>query len=133
VGEPMVGIYNGSHWSADLSNAANEAFVADFQKTYGRHPTLYAAQAYDTARLIDSAVAAVGGRVEDRDAFRAALRKADFKSVRGGFRFNNNQFPIHTLYIRTVQKDASGRIGNKLVGKTLVDHKDSFAATCPMK
>lgn len=133
VGEPMVGIYNGSHWSADLSNAANEAFVADFQKTYGRHPTLYAAQAYDTARLIDSAVAAVGGRVEDRDAFRAALRKADFKSVRGGFRFNNNQFPIHTLYIRAVQKDASGRIGNKLVGKTLVDHKDSFAATCPMK
>ena len=85
VGEALVGVYNGSQWASDLQNAANEKFVADFQKTYGRRPTLYAAQSYDAALLIDSAVAEIGGKVEDRDALRAALRKANFKSVRGSF------------------------------------------------
>lgn len=133
VGDAIVGVYNGSHWSADMTNAANEKFVADFVKTYGRMPTLYAAQAYDAALLIDGAVASVGGRVEDRDAFRAALRKANFKSVRGNFRFNNNQYPVHNLYLRVVQKGANGKIANKLVSTILADHSDSFAASCPMK
>ena len=96
-------------------------------------PTLYASQSYDAALLIDSAVSAVGGRIEDRDALRAALRKANFKSVRGPFRFNNNQYPIHNLYLRVVQKGADGKIANKLVGTMLTDHADSFAASCPMK
>lgn len=133
VGDAIVGVYNGSHWSADMTNAANEKFVVDFVKTYGRMPTLYAAQAYDAALLIDGAVASVGGRVEDRDAFRAALRKANFKSVRGNFRFNNNQYPVHNLYLRVVQKGANGKIANKLVSTVLADHSDSFAASCPMK
>lgn len=133
VGDAIVGVYNGSHWSADMTNAANEKFVADFVKIYGRMPTLYAAQAYDAALLIDGAVASVGGRVEDRDAFRAALRKANFKSVRGNFRFNNNQYPVHNLYLRVVQKGANGKIANKLVSTILADHSDSFAASCPMK
>lgn len=133
VGEALVGVYNGSQWAADLQNAANEKFVSDFQKTYGRRPTLYAAQAYDAALLIDSAVTEVGGRVEDREAFRGALRKANFKSVRGAFRFNNNQNPVHNLYLRVVQKDASGRVANKLVGPVLTDHSDPFASSCPLK
>lgn len=133
TGEAIVGVYNGSHWTADLPNPANEKFVADFVKTYGRTPTMYAAQAYDAALLIDSAVAAVAGRIEDRDAFRAALRKGNFKSVRGAFRFNNNQFPVHNLYLRVVQKTPNGKITNKLLSTVLVDHSDSFAASCPMK
>jgi branched-chain amino acid transport system substrate-binding protein len=126
-------VYNGSPWAADLPNPANEKFVADFRKTYGRMPTLYASAAYDAALLIDGAVASVGGRIEDRDAFRAALRKANFKSVRGPFRFNNNQYPIHNLYLRVVQKGSDGKIANKLVGTMLTDHADPFAVNCPMK
>lgn len=133
VGDALVGVYNGSQWAADLQNSANEKFVSDFQKTYGRRPTLYAAQAYDAAVLIDSAVTEISGKVEDRDAFRAALRKANFKSVRGAFRFNNNQYPVHNLYLRVVQKDASGRVANKLVGPVLTDHSDPFASSCPLK
>ena len=133
VGDAVVGVYNGSQWAADLPNPANEKFVADFQKTYGRMPTLYASQSYDAALLIDSAVSSVDGRIEDRDALRAALRKANFKSVRGPFRFNNNQYPIHNLYLRVVQKGSDGKIANKLVGTMLTDHADSFAASCPMK
>ena len=133
VGDSIVGVYNGSHWSADLKNPANEKFVADFVKTYGRMPTLYAAQSYDTAMLIDSAVAAVKSRIEDRDAFRAALRKADFKSVRGAFRFNTNQYPVHNLYLRVVEKGSNGKVGNKLVRTVLTDHSDAFASNCAMR
>ncbi|MCU4120247.1 ABC transporter substrate-binding protein [Variovorax sp. N23] len=133
IGEPIVGLYNASQWASDLPNAANQKFVADFRKAYGRAPTLYASQAYDTAMLIDSAVRAVGGKVEDKDALRKALRKADFASVRGPFRFNTNQFPIHNLYMRVVEKDAQGKFANKLVGTIMTDHADPFVGECAMK
>lgn len=133
IGEPIVGLYNASQWAADLPNPANQKFVADFRKAYGRTPTLYASQAYDTAMLIDSAVRAVGGKVEDKDALRKALRKADFASVRGPFRFNTNQFPIHNLYMRVVEKDAQGKFANKLVGTIMTDHADPFVGECAMK
>lgn len=133
IGEPIVGLYNASQWASDLPNAANQKFVADFRKAYGRAPTLYASQAYDTAMLIDSAVRAVGGKVEDKEALRKALRKADFASVRGPFKFNTNQFPIHNLYMRVVEKDAQGKFANKLVGTIMTDHADPFVGECAMK
>ncbi len=133
VGESMVGLFNASQWSADLDNAPNRRFVADFIKTHGRVPTLYAAQAYDAGLLIDSAVRKVGGRTDDAAAFRAALKAADFKSIRGSFRFNNNQYPIQNLYLREVYKDTTGKITNRLAGTLMTAHADPFAGQCPMK
>ena len=92
-----------------------------------------AAQAYDTALLIEHAVRRIGGKIEDRDALRKALREAKFASLRGQFRFNTNQFPIHTLYLRVVQKDPSGRITNKLVGEIMPNHADPYAAQCKLQ
>ena len=133
VGDSINGMYNSSQWAADLPNQANQKFVDGFRKTYGRTPTLYASQGYDAAMLIDSAVRAIDGKVEDHEALRQALRKADFKSVRGAFRFNTNQYPVHNLYMRVVQKDAQGKLSNKLVGTVLNDHVDPFVGECPMK
>jgi branched-chain amino acid transport system substrate-binding protein len=133
VGEPMVGVYNASHWAADLPNALNQKFVADFTTTYGRTPTMAAAQAYDTALLIEHAVRRIGGKIDDRAALRKALREAKFESLRGPFRFNTNQYPIHTLYLRVVQKDPSGRITNKLVGEIMPNHSDPYAAQCKLQ
>lgn len=133
VGDALVGTYNASQWAADLDNAPNKKFVADFVKTYGRSPTMYAAQAYDAALLLDSAVRKVQGKVEDGPAFRAALRAADFKSIRGAFRFNTNQYPIQDIYMREVYRDASGRITNRTVGKVLSNHADPFAGACKMQ
>ena len=132
VGEPMVGVFNASHWAADLPGALNQKFVADFTKTYGRPPTMNAAQGYDTALLIDHAVKKIGGNFRDRESLRQSLRKAEFQSLRGPFRFNKNQFPIHTMYLRVVQKDASGKIRNKLVGELLPNHSDPYAAECKL-
>ena len=132
VGEPMVGMFNSSQWAHDLDNPENRRFVADFQKDYGRMPTLYASQGYDAALLIDAAVRSIKGRVEDKEALRKALEAADFKSVRGAFRFNANHYPIQDYYARLVVKDGA-RVTNKVVGTVFRNHADAYAGDCKMK
>ena len=132
-GEAALGLYNTSFWSLGLDNPANQRFVRDFEQEYGRLPSPYAAQSYDAAQLIDSAVRAVDGRIEDDEAFRAALRRADFQSVRGPFRFNNNHFPVQDYYLEKVVKDEKGRIVNALQATVLTDHGDAYASECPMQ
>ncbi len=132
VGGAAVGVLNTSQWNADLDNPANKAFVADFIAEFGRRPSLYASQGYDAARLIASALAATGGTLSDKAAFRTALRKADFESVRGAFRFGPNQHPIQDIYVREVYADDKGELTNRIVGKVFADHQDAYAAECKM-
>ena len=132
VGAPMLGMFNSSLWAHDLDNAANKRFVADFQKEYGRLPTLYAAQGYDAARLIDGAVRDVKGRLDDKAAVRKALEAARFESVRGPFRFNTNHFPIQDYYLRVVTQDAQGRVTNRTLGTVFRNHADAYVGACKM-
>jgi branched-chain amino acid transport system substrate-binding protein len=132
VGDAMLGMFNTSQWAHDMDNAANKRFVADFQKEYGRLPTLYASQGYDAARLIDTAVGEVKGKVEDKEALRKALKAARFESVRGPFKFNANQFPVQDYYLRVVAKDSQGRITNRKVGTVFKDHADAYVGDCKM-
>jgi branched-chain amino acid transport system substrate-binding protein len=131
VGDASLGVINSSQWNKDIDNSANKAFVEGFRKAYDRLPTLYASQAYDTARLIASALKAVGGDVSNKDGFRAALVKADFESVRGGFKFGSNHHPIQDIYVRQVVKEGD-QLTNKIVGKAFTDHADAYAGQCNM-
>jgi branched-chain amino acid transport system substrate-binding protein len=131
VGEPMIGMFNTAQWAHDLDNAQNKAFVAAFRKEYNnRQPTVYAAQAYDTIMAIDAAVKAVGGKVADRGAVITALKKADFQSVRGPFKYGVNNFPIQPYYVRVIEKAADGSITNKLVGKVFDSYQDVYVGEC---
>lgn len=130
VGAAALGVKNGSQWTHDLDNPANKAFVAAYQKAYGRMPTLYAAQGYDTARLIGSALQTTGG-VDDLASFRAELKKANFASVRGNFSFGKNQHPVQDIYIREVVKTESGYT-NKTIKKVFANHVDAYAEECKM-
>lgn len=129
IGDAAIGVRNSASWSPDLDNPANKAFVEDFQAEYGRLPSVYAAQAWDTANLILSAAGKAS--VKDKDAFRAALKAADFASVRGKFSFNTNNHPIQDIYVREVVK-VGDIITNKIVGTVFTDHKDAYAAECKM-
>jgi branched-chain amino acid transport system substrate-binding protein len=131
VGDAALGVFNTSQWAYDLENPANEAFVAAFREEYGRTPTLYASQGYDTARLILSALA-VAHPAEDPDAFRAALEAADFESTRGDFRFNTNHHPIQDIHVREVVMGEDGKPTNRLVGVAIEDREDAFVGQCPM-
>lgn len=133
VGEPIVGLKNASHWAWDLKNAKNEKFVADFKKEYNRTPSMYAFQGYEVVSLLDSAVRDVKGDLSDKEAVHKALKTTNFGSLRGSFKFNNNQFPMDAFYLREVQKDSSGRITNKTIGTIFKNHSDAYAAACKLK
>ena len=123
----------GSNWAPNLDNPQNKAFVDDYVKEYNAIPATYAFQAYDAAMLIDSAVSAVKGNLTDKDALRAALKKADFKSLRGGFAFNNNHYPIQNFYLTKVAKRPDGKYETEIVKTVFTNYGDSYAKDCPMK
>jgi branched-chain amino acid transport system substrate-binding protein len=129
VGDAALGVKNSASWSKDLDNEANKAFVAAFQAEYKRLPSVYAAQSWDTANLILSALGKAS--VKDKEAFRAALKAADFKSVRGEFAFNTNNHPVQNIYVREVVKEGDV-LTNKIVGTAFEHHKDAYAEQCKM-
>ena len=128
----VLGSLNTQFWGPDLDTPQNKQFVSGFKKAYGRYPSFYAAQSYDTIFLIKSAVEAVGGNLDDMDGMRAAMAKADFPSVRGPFRYGNNHFPIQNFYLRKVVEDADGVWTTTVVDTVLKDHQDVYAAECAM-
>lgn len=132
VGEAALGVKNASQWTWDLDVPGNAEFVAAFREKYGRTPTLYASQGYDAAQLIASALKATGGSLDDMDAFRAALKAADFQSVRGDFSFGANQHPVQDIYIREVVKGEDGGLTNKTLDKVFDDHADAYVGECAM-
>jgi branched-chain amino acid transport system substrate-binding protein len=96
-------------------------------------PSNYAAQSYDAAVLLDSAIEKVKGKVSDKKAFMAALKEADFKSVRGSFKFGNNNFPIQAMHVMEVAKDGKGRLNLKTVATPFKSYQDAYASQCPLK
>ncbi|SNT09928.1 ABC transporter substrate-binding protein [Tropicimonas sediminicola] len=129
VGDAALGVKNTSQWNKDIDNEANKTFVDGFLAEYGRLPSLYAAQGYDTANLLISA--AEKAEVSDTEGFRAALKEADFASVRGKFSFGANQHPIQDIYVREVVKEGDV-LTNRILEPVLVDHVDAYAAECSM-
>lgn len=131
--ESVLGARFTQQWDATLDNAANKKFVEDFRAKHGTYPSFYAAQSYDAIMLIASAVEAVGGDMSDMDAVRAAVKAADFDSVRGGFQFGTNNMPVQNFYLREVVEDADGNWATQVVSTVYENHVDPHAADCKMK
>jgi len=128
-----VGIPGAQEWVNDLPNAANKKFVADYKAKYNATPSFYGAQTYDAVGLIDSAVTAVKGDLTNKEGLRKAMEKADFKSVRGNFKFGNNHVPIQNFYLQDAVKNADGSYSLKTVATIVKDDQDRFHDRCPMK
>jgi branched-chain amino acid transport system substrate-binding protein len=115
-----------------MENAANQRFVSGFREKYGRYPSFYAAQAYDSMFLIKSAADALNGDLSDTAATRDALQAANFESVRGDFTFGNNHFPIQDFFSREVVVDDEGNWTTAITNRVMEDHVDSYAAECSL-
>jgi branched-chain amino acid transport system substrate-binding protein len=132
--ENALGVLGVQEWVNDLPNEENKRFVADYRKKYpGLRPSFYGAQAYDAVQLINSAVVAVNGDLSKKDAMKAEMEKANFKSVRGPFRYGNNHVPIQNFYLSEVVKDSSGELSLKTVAMIVENDQDRFHDKCPMK
>lgn len=132
MGDAALGVLAGTAWGPELQNPANEQFMREFEAKYKRVPSQYAAQSYDAAQLLDGAIAKVGGKVDDKKAFLAALRSAPFKSIRGEFKFNANQFPIQDLHMFEAYKNAKGQLTLKTIATPLKQDKDGHWEKCKM-
>src|SRR5437660_4845191 len=129
-----IGVPGAQQWVNDLPNAENKKFVEDYRKKYTNlRPTFYGAQSYDAAQLINSAVVAVKGDMTKKDAMKAEMEKANFKSLRGAFKYGNNHIPIQNFYLQDVVKDAEGQRSLKTVPTIVKDDQDRFHDKCPMK
>jgi branched-chain amino acid transport system substrate-binding protein len=128
-----LGVPGAQQWVNDLPNEANKKFVADFRARHKAYPSFYGAQSYDAVNLINSAVTAVKGNLADKDGMRSAMRKADYASVRGPYKYGNNHFPIQNFYLQDVVKDADGNLTLKTVATIVENSQDRFAKECPMK
>jgi branched-chain amino acid transport system substrate-binding protein len=132
VGDSALGVNLTAQWNSDLDIPESKAFVAAFQQKFNRMPTYYAQQGYDTALAIGAALKGTGGKVTDTEAFRTAMLKADFKSIRGAFKFGPNQHPIQDWYALKVEKGADGKPAIVTKGKVLTNHGDFYAAQCKL-
>jgi branched-chain amino acid transport system substrate-binding protein len=128
-----LGVPGAQQWVNDLPNDANKKFVADFRAKHKNYPSFYGAQSYDAANFANSAVVAVNGDLSKKDAMRAEMRKANYASVRGPYKYGNNQFPIQNFYLQDVVKDAEGNFTLKTVTTIVKDSQDQFHEKCPMK
>lgn len=133
LGDAADGILGALTWAPNMDNPQSKKFVAEYEAAYHAVPASYAMQAYDAAMLIDSAVRAVKGNVSDTKAVSAALKKADFKSLRGPFKFNVNGYPIEDFYLTKVAKRADGKYQTEIVEKVLSNDADAYAKDCKAK
>lgn len=132
-GEAALGFYTASTWAPNMDNAVNQRFVRDFMGNFNYVPASYAAHAYDAASLLDSAVRKVGGNLRDKDAVRTAIRAAEFSSVRGGFRFGTNHFPVQDFWLCRVARREDGKFWTTTDRRVLQNDVDPFAAQCRMR
>ena len=65
--------------------------------------------------------------------FRARTHKANYASVRGPYKYANNNFPIQNFYLQEAVKDADGNYTLKTAATILKDVQDRFHDKCPMK
>ncbi len=133
LGDLALGTLGAQEWVNDLPNDQNKRFVADFKKKHNTYPSYYGAQSYDAIMLMASAAEALKGDLSNKDKVRAELKKANFKSLRGDFKFNTNQFPIQNFYIQETVKDPAGMMTVKTIATAVKDAKDPYFEKCPMK
>ncbi len=131
--DSALGMITANFWAPDFQNDSSKRFVNEFEKKYNRIPSNYAAQSYDAALLLDSAIAKVKGNLSDKPAFNKALKAAEFASVRGSFQFGNNNFPIQDMSVFEVANDAAGRTSLKTIATPMKKSADAYHQLCPMK
>ena len=98
----MIGILN---YVPAIDNPVNKAFQAKFQAKYNRVASEFAAQGYDTGKLIYAALKANGGKTADKAALVKALHEVTVEGTRGPLKIDpktNNI--IQDIYIYEAKK-----------------------------
>jgi branched-chain amino acid transport system substrate-binding protein len=131
MGAAINGAYVADTWTPGIPNPESKSFVAAFEKKFNRTPSAYAAFSYDAAMLLDAALKSTKGSVSDKKALVQAVASAEFKSLRGPFRFGKNNYPIQNYHVFQMTKSPKGAEYKLVAEKVLETHSDSYASQCP--
>jgi branched-chain amino acid transport system substrate-binding protein len=111
MGDEALGIMTSCWYSAELSNPINKQFAAQFRKDWKYDPGFYAAATYTNGAVLQAAIEAVGGKIEDKPAFMKALRATKVFSARGPVSFDELGNVVGDVFIRRVERK-EGRLVN---------------------
>jgi len=114
MGDEALGILTSCWYSAELANPPNQKFAAAFRAEYKYDPGFYAAATYVNGAVLEAAMQAVGGKVEDKPAFMKALRGVKTFTVRGPVSFDTYGNVVGDVYIRKVDRK-EGRLVNSVI------------------
>jgi branched-chain amino acid transport system substrate-binding protein len=115
LGDEAIGAITPLIYSAAIDTPVNKRFVKEFRTKYGKVPGYYAEASYTAARWISEAAKAVGGNVDDREKFVAALRKVEISDApRGPIKIDAHGNPVQNIYVRKVEKK-EGELWNTVV------------------
>ncbi len=131
LAETAEGLMSASTWAPNLDNPANKRFMREFFREYGYQPSIYAAQGYDAAKFIHFSLELTGG-VKDTETLISAMNAAPFESVRGDFRFNDNQFPIQDFYLVEGVRRTSKLYEMEATARIFDDVGDAYSGSCRM-
>jgi branched-chain amino acid transport system substrate-binding protein len=119
MGDEALNIVTACWYSAELDNKQNEVFAPAFRKEFKYDPGFYAASTYVNGAVLEAALQTVGGRIEDKPAFMAALRSVNVETARGPVKFDDSGNVVGNVYLRKVTRK-DGRLVNS-VFKTYPD------------
>ena len=114
-GDAAVGVQTTLHYSPELDNPANQAFVAAWKAKYSDSPAVYAVQMWDAASVLDRALGTATALDGDSLAKAMASVGTIADSPRGPWSFED-QSPRQKLYLRKVEKR-----GNDYVNTVVAD------------
>ncbi|HYM02859.1 MAG TPA: ABC transporter substrate-binding protein [Stellaceae bacterium] len=104
-GDAAVGVLGVLNYVPAIDTPENKAFQKEFQDKFHRVASEFAAQGYDTGKLIFAALKAVDGKTADKAALVKAMHGVTVKGTRGELRIDpktNNV--IQNIYIYEAKK-----------------------------
>ena len=115
MGDEALGVVTALHYSAALDTPANRLFTAAYRARYDKVASYYSESMYTGGKWIITAIEALGGRVEDREALLAALRAAKPTDLpRGPVELDAFGNPIENVYVRRVER-VNGELQNTVI------------------
>src|SRR5437016_9730031 len=114
MGDEALGIVTSCWYSAEIENAINKRFVANFRVDNGYDPGFYAAATYTEAAVLDATLNALKGNIEDKPAFMKTVRAIKVDTCRGPVQFDQYGNVVGNIYIRKVERK-DGRLVNRVI------------------
>jgi branched-chain amino acid transport system substrate-binding protein len=111
LGESALGLITTATYDYSHHSSVNDAFVKEYNATFGHNPDVFGVGGYDGMRVIYEALNKTKGN-SDADQLIAAIKGMQWESPRGPVMIDpQTRDIVQNVYIRRVEK-VDGKIGN---------------------